>query len=83
MSLLFIVPLLPVSPGSMTFYRLVWPLTMMASVVLQYLAWGMPGPLKRYLNRNYHAPAGLQGMTEEELLRAMEEQESPPPGAAK
>lgn len=75
MSALFLIPFVPMVPGSMAFYRWVWPGAMMVSVVLQYLAWGMPGPLQRFLNRNYRPPAVLQGVTEEELLRAMEERE--------
>jgi hypothetical protein len=28
----------------------------MIALVLQYLAWGMPAALRRYLNRNYQPP---------------------------
>jgi hypothetical protein len=78
MSVLFLIPLLP-GPAGIAFYQWAWPLVMMVSVVLQYLAWGMPGALKRYLNRNYRPPAALQhaqNMTEEELLRDLERQEA-------
>jgi len=75
MAVIFVIPLLPLTAGRTVFFRWVWPVTMMVSVVLQYLAWGMPGPLRRFLNRNYQAPAAL-GMTEDELLRAMEAKES-------
>ena len=76
MSLLFLYPLLPVQGGSMVFYRWAFPVTMTASVVLQYLAWGMPGILRRFLNRDYRAPAAyerVRNMTEEDVLRALEQ----------
>jgi hypothetical protein len=80
MSLLFLYPLLPMRGGSMVFYRWAFPVTMVASVVLQYLAWGMPGVLRRFLNRNYRRPAGyeqVRGMTEEDVLRALEQEQHP------
>lgn len=76
MSMLFLFPLLPMQGASTAFYRLAFPVTMILSVLLQYLAWGMPGVLRRFLNRNYRAPAAyeqVRGMTEEDVLRALEQ----------
>jgi hypothetical protein len=50
---------------------------MMVALVLQYLAWAMPAAMRRYLNRNYQPPTVDEkalGMTEEEALRAVEEE---------
>lgn len=41
----------------------------LASLVIMYLAWGMPEPFRRYLNRHYRSPQV------EEALRALAEQE--------
>ena len=51
---LFIVTL---SPGPLPFMRIVWPTIFVTALLLQYLAWGMPAPLRRFLNRNYQPPA--------------------------
>ncbi len=53
MGALFVLPLWR-SP--LALLRWSWPISMMIALVLQYLAWGMPGPLRRYLNRNYQEP---------------------------
>ncbi len=77
MSLLFLYPLLPMRGGALVFYRWAFPFTIIASVSLQYLAWGMPGVVRRFLNRNYVPPAALQqaqDLTEEDVLRALETQ---------
>jgi hypothetical protein len=71
MSILFLYPLVP-----MLFYRMAFPIMMIASVVFQYLAWGMPDVLRRFLNRNYVAPAAYaqaHDVTEEDVLRALEQ----------
>ena len=47
------------------------------TLLLQYLAWGMPGPLRRYLNRDYQPSAAAEqamNMSEEDVLRALEKQ---------
>jgi hypothetical protein len=78
MSALFTFPLFATGQATRVFYGWAWPLTITVSVVLQYLAWGMPSALRRFLNRNYKAPAAfgdMANMTEEELLRAMEPQQ--------
>ena len=74
MGALFVVTVLRTP---LPFIRFGYPISMMVALVLQYLAWGMPGPLRRYLNRNYQSPATdaqLLGMTEEDALRAVEKE---------
>jgi hypothetical protein len=78
MGVLFVFPLFLMGQATGVYYSWAWPLTVSVSAVLQYLAWGMPDALRRFLNRNYKAPAAfgdMAGMTEEELLRAMETQQ--------
>jgi hypothetical protein len=67
-------------PGWRTAWPVVgmaWTATFIVALLLQYLAWGMPAVLRRYLNRNYQPSAAAQqamSMTEEDVLRALERQ---------
>ena len=74
MAALFLL-LIPAGRVPRPVVRWAWPTITMVSVVLQYLAWGMPAVLRRYLNRNYQPSAAAQqamNMTEEDVLRALE-----------
>ena len=79
MSVLFLFPFLSAQRTPVAFYRWAWPGTMILSVLLQYLAWGMPDPLRRFLNRSYRPPAAVAqalNMTEAEILGALEERQA-------
>jgi hypothetical protein len=74
MGALFLVPVWRIPLPAL---RWVWPVLVMVALVLQYLAWGMPAVLRRYLNRNYQPSAAAEqalSMTEEDVLRAIEKQ---------
>lgn len=74
MGALFILPYL-VRP--LPFIGVLWSVAMIVALVLQYLAWGMPAGLRRYLNRNYHPSTSAEqalDMTEKEVLRALGKQ---------
>jgi hypothetical protein len=67
--------LLPGWRSSFTPLRWTWPVIMMVALLLQYLAWGMPAALRRYLNRNYRPVVASEQelvMTDEEIVRALE-----------
>jgi hypothetical protein len=69
--------LLPVWRSSVPLVRAAWWVAMMLALVLQYLAWGMPAAMRRYLNRNYRPPVADEqalSMTEDDVLRALEKQ---------
>jgi hypothetical protein len=69
--------LFPARQSSLPSVRMASNAVFVVSLVLQYLAWGMPGFFRRFLNRNYQASAAVaqaQNMTEEDVLRALEKQ---------
>ncbi len=70
MGTLFVLPAWR-SPVSL---RWLWPATFIVALLLQYLAWAMPGALRRYLNRNYRPPVADEqalSMSEEDIERAL------------
>jgi hypothetical protein len=72
MGVLFVLPFWR-SPFSL--FRWAWPVAVMVALVLQYLAWGMPAVLRRFLNRNYQRPAAAEqalSMSDEDVLRVLE-----------
>jgi hypothetical protein len=67
--------LMPLWQSPLPFVRMTLLVTMMFALVLQYVAWGMPAALRRYLDRNYQPATAAEqalSMTEEDLLRALE-----------
>ena len=66
---LIITSFLPRSAPSWT--GLIFPTCLIISIILQYLVWGMPEALRRWLNRNYQSPVPETeaAMTEEEIMR--------------
>jgi hypothetical protein len=69
--------LLPLWRSSVLLVRMSWPVSMMLALVLQYLAWGMPAVVRRYLNRNYRPSAAAEqalSMTDEDVMHALEDQ---------
>lgn len=67
--------LLPIWPGARSAVGVAWTAVFIVALLLQYLAWGMPAVVRRYLNRDYQSPAAAETaleMTEEEIQRALE-----------
>jgi hypothetical protein len=72
MGVLFV---LPTWRSGVLLFRVAWWVTLIVALLLQYLAWGMPAALRRYLNRNYRSPVPAEqalSMTDEDILRALE-----------